>query len=65
MITPPLTGVAQVNAELKRRGPFPDAETAETTANQLLAVWRALQPGSADAYATLVMARCRRQAERK
>src|SRR5262245_23077411 len=36
--------------EAADRESFADAETAEVAANQLLAGWRAMQPGSGDAY---------------
>jgi hypothetical protein len=63
-IRPTSTGIPQVDAELKRREPFPDAETAEVTAARLLSVWRMLQPGSGDAYAAFE-ARQRRRADRR
>jgi hypothetical protein len=48
MSTLPVTGVAPVDAELQRRAPFANANEAEVMAAKLLAVWRALQPGSVD-----------------
>jgi hypothetical protein len=49
MAAPVTTGIKEVDAELARRAPFADAEAAETTAIQLLRVWRAMQP-SGDTY---------------
>jgi hypothetical protein len=46
MIRLPTTGIEIIDRELKRRGPFPNAEAAEAMAARLLAVWRVLQPGS-------------------
>jgi hypothetical protein len=52
MVATPITGVEAVDRELRRRK-FTDAETAEAVANQLLAVWKAMQPGSNNAYLML------------
>jgi hypothetical protein len=65
MVAAPVTGVEAVDRELKRRSPFPDAETAEVVANQLLAVWRALQPSSSAIYATTLRARRRKQSDQR
>jgi hypothetical protein len=62
MAAPVTTGIEAVDREL-RRGPFADAETAKVVANQLLAVWRAMQPGSGDAYGVFTKARHRKQAQ--
>jgi hypothetical protein len=57
------TGIEAVDRELKRRK-FPDAETAEMVANQLLAVWRALTSGSArDTY--VIRTRRRKQSDQR
>jgi hypothetical protein len=46
MAEAPVTGVEQVDTALKLRAPFTSIEEAEIMAARLLAVWRALQPGS-------------------
>jgi len=46
MTTLPTTGVELIDRELKRRGPFPNAEAAETAAARLLAIWHVLAPYS-------------------
>jgi hypothetical protein len=61
MTTHVRTGVEAVDRELERREPFPDAETAEATANRLLATWRAMQPRAPDAYANMLRLRRRRK----
>ena len=63
MAAPVTTGIEAVDRELERRGAFPDAETAEAVASRLLAVWRAMQPGSGDAYGVFTKARHRKQAQ--
>jgi hypothetical protein len=64
MTAAPITGIEPVDRELRRRK-FTDAETAEATANKLLAIWRALQVGSNDAYVALAQARHRRRHGRR
>jgi hypothetical protein len=47
-MTAPTTGIPVVDAELERRGPFANVNEAEATVAKLLAIWRALQPGSSE-----------------
>jgi hypothetical protein len=55
-----VTGIEPVDCELKRREPFPSVEEAEELAARLLAIWRALQPGSSN----IVLGRGRRTLRR-
>ena len=55
------TGIEVVDRELARRGPFPDAETAERIAAEILSVWRALQAAAGERDSAVAHGRTWRQ----
>jgi hypothetical protein len=48
MITPPSTGIPVVDAELRRRAPFANADEAEAAVAKLLMIWRVLRSSGPD-----------------